>query len=75
MLLDCSDLLGQVRHLAVDHYSFFRRPQRLDELLRLLTGAGFRMHFRASPQSTNPFLFSDIRGGVDAQLQIFAFRD
>jgi FkbM family methyltransferase len=75
VLLDCADLLGQVRNLAVDYHSIFKRPQRLDELVALLTRAGFRMHFRAMSQSPSPFLYRSLHGLVESQLHIFAFRE
>jgi len=74
VLLDCADRLGEVRNLAVDYHSLFNRPQRLDELIGLLTRAGFRMHFRAESESSSPFLYRPLQNGMDAQLHIFAFR-
>jgi FkbM family methyltransferase len=74
VLLDCADFLEQVRYLLVDYHSVFKRQQRVDELVGLLTRAGFRMHFRAAPQSDTPFLHRDLQGGIDAHIQIFAFR-
>jgi FkbM family methyltransferase len=75
VLIDCADLLGQVQNLAVDYHSMFKRPQRLDELMPLLTRAGFRMHFRATRHSPSPFLARNVVGGMDCQLQIFAYRE
>jgi FkbM family methyltransferase len=75
VLLDCEDLLGPVQNLAVDYHSLFKRPQRLDELIALLTRAGFRMDFRATSQSQAPFLYRDLRGMMEFQLHIFAFRE
>jgi FkbM family methyltransferase len=75
VLLDCADLLGQVQNLAVDYHSIVKRPQRLDELMALLTRAGFRMHFRATRHSPSPLLVRNIQGGMDCQLHIFAFRE
>jgi FkbM family methyltransferase len=75
VLLDCADVLGQVQNLAVDYHSLFQRPQRLDELVALLTRAGFRMDFRTTSQSQAPFLYRDLRGMVEFQLHIFAFRE
>jgi FkbM family methyltransferase len=75
VLLDCADLLGQVQNLAVDYHSIFKRPQRLAELVGLLTRAGFRMHFRATGQTQSPFLYRKLKGGMDSQLHIFAFRE
>ncbi len=74
VLLDCADLLGQVQNLIVDYHSVFGNPQRLDTLMGLLTKAGFRMHFRATSDSSSPLLFRAIHGGVDSKLHIFAFR-
>jgi FkbM family methyltransferase len=75
VLLDCADLLGQVQNLAVDYHSLFNHPQRLDQLMELLTRAGFRMHFLAPGQSPSPLLYRTVLNGMDAQLRILAFRD
>jgi FkbM family methyltransferase len=75
VLLDCADVLGQVQNLAVDYHSIFKRPQRLDELMALLTRAGFRMHFRATRHSWSPFVFRPLQGKIDCQLHIFAYRE
>jgi FkbM family methyltransferase len=75
VLLDCADLLGNVHNLAVDYHSVFKRPQRLDELMALLTRAGFRMDFRATRHSSSPFLVRTLQGGMDCRLQIFAYRE
>ena len=75
VLVDCADFLGNVQYLAVDYHSVFNRAQRLDELTHLLSQAGFRMNFLATPQSDRPFLYRGLEGGIDAQLHIFAFRE
>jgi FkbM family methyltransferase len=74
VLLDCSDLLGQVQNLIVNYRSIFERPQRLDTLMAVLTKAGFRMNFRSSSASQSPLLYREISGGRDCSLSIFAFR-
>ena len=75
VLLDCADLLGHVQCLAVDYHSILKRPQRLDELAGLLARVGFRMDFRAAPQSQRPLMYHGVEGGIDAQIHIFAFRE
>jgi FkbM family methyltransferase len=75
VLLDCADLLGYIRNLSVDYHSIFKRPQRLDALVGLLTRAGFRMQFQAAPRFTSPFVNTGVRSGIDAQLHILAFRE
>jgi FkbM family methyltransferase len=74
VLLDCTDLLGQVQNLVVDYHSIFERPQRLDTLMELLTKTGFRMQFRSFPYSTRPLVQRIQSGGIDSKLQIFATR-
>jgi hypothetical protein len=74
VLLDCVDLLGQVQNLIVDYHSLLDRPQRLDRLIGLLTGARFRLHFRAPGLSPSPLLYRTARNGMDSKLHIFAFR-
>jgi FkbM family methyltransferase len=75
VLLDCSDLLGQVQNLVVNYRSIFERPQRLDTLMTLLTKAGFRMHFHSWSASRSPLLYREINGSLECKLSIFAFRE
>jgi FkbM family methyltransferase len=74
VLLDCSDLLGNVQRLIVEYHSISERAQRFDTLIGLLTKAGFRMHFRATSQSPTPFVYRPLVGDMDSKLTIFAFK-
>jgi FkbM family methyltransferase len=74
VLLDCADLLGQVRNLAVDYHSIFGRPQRLNTLMELLTKAGFRMEFKSLLADQSPFYRRIQTAGMDGKLRILAFR-
>lgn len=74
VLRDCEDLLANVEHLAVDHHSFAHRPQRLDELLALLTRAGFRLHLHTAHPAGTPFLYRPVFRRMDSLLTVFAFR-
>jgi FkbM family methyltransferase len=74
VLLDCSDLLGNIQSLIVEYHSLFGLTQRLDTLIGLLTRAGFRMHFRTTYESLNPLVYRSLFGGMDTKISIFAYR-
>ena len=74
VLEDCSDRLGNVRRIFVEYHGFADRPQDLDVLLRLLSGAGFRWHIKPEFVSPAPFLDLKTDRGMDQRLNIFAVR-
>jgi FkbM family methyltransferase len=75
VLDDCADLLGRVENLIVHYHSLVDRPQRLDDLTRLLASAGFRLHPIASQSSPKPLMFRPLPNGMDLKLEVFAFRE
>ncbi len=77
ILLDAADRLHRVENLFVEYHSFAGEEQRLDELLRVLRGAKFRVQVRVQAAAGRPFLDgpSRSREGMDLQLNIFAYRD
>ena len=72
-LRDCEALLGRVEYLAVDYHSPAGGPQRLDELLAVLTRAGYRLHIQSGGAIT-PFVYRPVRRGRDGVVHVFAFR-
>jgi FkbM family methyltransferase len=75
VLLDCADRLGNVRHCYVEYHSFMDRPQRLDELLGVLRGAGFRVQLHTQFRSPQPMLARQSTLGMDFQMDIAAYRE
>jgi hypothetical protein len=74
VLEDCADRLNEVEHLFVEYHSFAERPQTLHRLTSLLADAGFRLHIQPIVPSPRPFLQRHVEGGMDMQLNLFAFR-
>lgn len=74
VLLDCGDALSRVMRLYVEYHSFRDRPQRLHELLALLSAQGFRYYLhRIGAHHAQPFMaLADAE--MDLQLDIHAIR-
>ena len=74
VLLDCGDALSRVQQLYVEYHSFRDRPQRLHELLALLSAQGFRYYLhRIGAHHAQPFMaLADAE--MDLQLDIHAIR-
>ncbi len=76
VLRDCSDSLHFVQHLFVEYHSYLDKQQSMDELLTILTKAGFRYHIKESFTSEQPFVKRRLSGAtMDMAINIFAFRD
>lgn len=73
-LLDAAAELGNVRNVFVEYHSFSAREQRLDELLRALRGAGFRVQIHTQYASPQPLARREEQLGMDLQLNIFGYR-
>jgi hypothetical protein len=52
----------------VDYRSLINQPQRLNELMALLTKSRFRMDFRVTNSSPWPLLTRHIESGIDSRL-------
>lgn len=74
VLLDCADLLPNVRHVFVEYHSFAGEEQRLDVLLRLLKASGFRVYIQTAICPPQPFVATPDYLGMDLQLNVFAKR-
>lgn len=74
VLLDCTGSLHNVENVFVEYHSFADEPQRLDELITLLTRSGFRLQIHHVGISRRPFVHRRRYLGMDLQLNIFAFR-
>lgn len=74
VLPDCSHELSRVRNLFVEYHSWTNQRQKLDELLHVLTEAGFRYVIRSlGADNFNPYL-GKVEKGMDNQLNIYATR-
>lgn len=74
VLVGCEGLLDRVENLFVEYHSTATRPQRLDEILRLLTRAGFRLAIAPEFFLEKPFLKRPHKHYFDLQLNISAYR-
>jgi FkbM family methyltransferase len=74
VLTDCADRLANVEHLFVEYHSFADAPQTLHTVTRIIADAGFRLHVHPPVTSPQPFVNRDVQGGMDMQLNLFAFR-
>jgi FkbM family methyltransferase len=75
VLSRCRDKLKNVDHLFVEYHSVIGWPQRLHELLEILTSAGFRYHIHSPNPTSRPFMGTDLIIDYDLLLNIFAWRD
>ncbi len=75
VLEDCADLLYNVERLFVEYHSFLGQEQKLGNLLQILSKAGFRYQVQhIGIFSSHPFVNISNSGGMDLQLNIFAYR-
>jgi Methyltransferase FkbM domain len=72
VLLDCADVLPNVRNVFVEYHSFATEEQRLDELLTLLKTSGFRVYIQTAICPPQPFVATPSHLGMDLQLNVFA---
>lgn len=74
VLVDCAQSLKNVHFLFVEYHSTAIHAQKLNEILSIITLAGFRYYIKeASRVVTHPFIEKN-RNWFDLQLNIFCFR-
>lgn len=74
VLLDCGEALQKVRNLYVEYHSFPSLPQRLHDVLAMLTANGFRYYIhRIGVYHKHPFAGLE-PSAMDMQLDIHAVR-
>lgn len=76
VLLDCKEKLKNVKCLFVEYHSVFNETQRLDDILQLLKGLGFRYHLKESFSRSRPFVDTKIVcQKFDMAINIFAYKE
>lgn len=75
VLADCADRLGVIERVFLEYHSLSGRAQRLDEVLAILRGAGFRLHIQPELVSPTPFVERRESWGMDQRLNLFAYRE
>ncbi len=74
VLLDCQDALGGVEHIFIEYHSHSAEPQRLNEILSILTRSGFRYHVHEAYTRPRPYVQRELMLGMDLQLDVFGYR-
>jgi FkbM family methyltransferase len=74
VLSDCAASLINVRNIFLEYHSFAHKPQRLDEILRILRETGFRVQIHTQFASQQPLLRTETQCQMDLQLNIFGRR-
>ena len=74
VLKDCADKLVNVKYLFCEYHSHAAEKQSFDEILKVLSEAGFRYHIKEAYTSRFPFIERPLMLGMDLQLDVFAFR-
>lgn len=76
VIRDCKDSLGNVQHLFVEYHSYVDSKQTLGELLKIITGSGFRYFIKPEQDRKYPFINRTNKNfpHMDLQLNIFAYR-
>ena len=74
LLLHQAHCLKNVQRLFVEYHSFINKPQRLHELLSLLSSSGFRIHINPEYSAKQPFVGVKADSGMDNRINIFAWQ-
>lgn len=75
VLESCAPLLKNVENLFVEYHSDPEKEQRLDHLLAILKGAGFRIYLKEAWNNLPlPFMRQRYKPCYDLQLNVFAYR-
>ncbi|MGE5363775.1 MAG: FkbM family methyltransferase [Bacteroidota bacterium] len=76
VLLDCGQELAKVKNIFIEYHSFTGRPQRLDEILSLLSQNGFRYFMKQAQHRDQPLVNRTDKNfpDLDLLLNIFAYR-
>ena len=75
VLLDCEDALKTVSRIFVEYHSFENQPQRLDQMLAVLSRSGFRVVIQSGFYSKQPFERIESFLGMDMAIDIWGLRD
>lgn len=77
VILDCEDLLNNVKNIFVEYHSFINKKQTIHLLVNSLARSGFRLHIHfPGVYSHQPFIrINTSSNDIDMQLNIFGFRE
>lgn len=74
VIKEAESSLHHVKNAFIEYHSFQGQPQRLNELLDILTRAGFKYFIQSLYLLRAPFIEHKVEAGMDLQLNIFAYR-
>jgi FkbM family methyltransferase len=75
VLNDCSSLLVNVKSMFVEYHCYKGQKQLLNDLLSLVTSAGFRYYIRQAYENMDYPFIQKTGAFMDMQLNIFCFRN
>jgi FkbM family methyltransferase len=73
VVIDCADVLNRVDFLFVEYHSYSNRPQRLNEILTVITDSALRYFISPVSSQKSPFI-QVITEETDLHVNIFAYR-
>ena len=74
VLVDCKNELKNVEHIFIEYHSEQNKTQTLNEILEILSNAGFRYHIHEAFSSPQPFIEIKTMLNMDLQLNIYGYR-
>jgi FkbM family methyltransferase len=76
LLKDCENEIHKVNYLFVEYHSWIKQPQKLNELLNILSRKGFRYYIRSlGAVNKQIFIERSFPIGMDVQLNIYAVNE
>jgi hypothetical protein len=76
VLKSCEPYLKNVQNIFVEYHSYVGKEQKLEEILAMLKGSGFRYHLKQSFSRQQPFI--DRPKGDDPMemaINVFGYRN
>ena len=74
VLLDCDGSLKCIDNLFIEYHGWRNSPQRLQDLLSVLSRNGFRYHIHSLRNRKQPFIEIENTVEIDMQANIFAWK-
>lgn len=71
----CRDYLSNVKLIFVEYHSKIGQPQRIHNLMEIMSEAGFRLHIHSIVSSPIPFVKVINNSDFDMQLNIFGWKE
>lgn len=77
VLQDCGQLLSRVTNIFIEFHSFVEKPQRLNEVLQLLSDNGFRYFLKQAQHRDQPLVNRRDKNfpELDLLINIFAYKE